>query len=168
MGPCCQIPNLHPGYLFQSLTVEIEMCFPDQVWSCDGISTWSERDSMAEAQEPERTQNNGSKELCWQGCLHSSTQFSTVPFTWCTEQSTPPTFQTHIPQCLSVNSRQNKAPSSLLGPRLSAGGESLYYLLLYFPRRCISTLPCWWCFSVSGLPSPSIHTHAHWMWWLLL
>lgn len=70
MGPCCQIPNHHPGYLLQSLTVEIEMYFPNQSWFWDGISTWSHRHSVGAAWGPESTQKDGVKELCWKVCLH--------------------------------------------------------------------------------------------------
>ena len=79
MGPCCQIPNLHPGYLLQSVTVEIEMCFPNQGWSWDGISAWSERDSVADAWGPKYTQNDGMRgfvETCFFTFLPSSVQIA--------------------------------------------------------------------------------------------
>lgn len=160
MEPCCQIPYLHPEYLFQSFTVEIEMCFPNQGWSWDGISAWSERDSMADAWGPKSTQNDGIKRLCWKVCLHISPQFSAASFARCTMWSTPLTFQTHLPPLLSVKSRQNKIPqfstmsqTSLLEVNVGP------HFLLYSSRRPISIPPRWWHFS---RPAPCLqHTHIH-------
>lgn len=63
MGPCGQIPNHHSGYLLQSHAVEIEMYFPNQSWSWDGISSWLVW-PMPEARK------GSIKELCWKVCLH--------------------------------------------------------------------------------------------------
>lgn len=71
MGPCCQIPNHHPGYLLQSLTVEIEMCFPNQSWSRDGAMSLCivRRDSVADAWGPDTAQNS-SERHCWKMSPH--------------------------------------------------------------------------------------------------
>lgn len=67
MGPCCQIPNHHPGYLLQSLTVEIEMCFPNQSWSWDGAIV--RQDTVADAWGPDTAQNS-SERCCWKMSPH--------------------------------------------------------------------------------------------------
>lgn len=62
MGPCCQIPNHHSGYLLQSHAVEIEMCFPNKA-DPEMESAWLVW-LMPDARK------SSIKELCWKGCLH--------------------------------------------------------------------------------------------------
>lgn len=143
MGPCCQIPNHHPGFLFQSLAVEIEMCFPNQSQSWDRISTWSDRNSVADAWGPGSAGNRSIKELCWKVCLH--VVYPIQHGFLCLMHNVVCSLSKLASHYFSLwTPGETKSPRSAHMPQASPLEVNIYvspYLLLSFPRKPIAIPP---------------------------
>lgn len=163
MGPCCQIPDHHPGYLLQSLP----HCWDWNVFSKSKLTLrWNLcphlQRPVVDAWGPGSAQNDSAKELCWKVCftLSAHSAWLPLPDTWSLL-----TFQTHLPLLLSMNTKQNKSPwFSTYAPGFLVRGECLcpfFSLLegapshLHLPSEAVMTY------------SPaSTHSPAHWVWCL--
>lgn len=164
-------PNPQPSpWICAPIPYCLEMCFPNQSWSRNGISASSDRNSVADAWGRGSAQNDDIKELCRKGggsshCLPNSLWLSLldVQIQFVHFPNPPPTTSLWTPG-------KTKPPGlPHISPGFSALGEHLYWSLptsLFFKEIHFSATLVKFFYTCSTPLPPPPHTHAHWMWCL--
>lgn len=157
-------PNPQPSpWICAPIPYCLEMCFPNQSWSRNGISASSDRNSVADAWGRGSAQNDDIKELCRKGggsshCLPNSLWLSLldVQIQFVHFPNPPPTTSLWTPG-------KTKPPGlPHISPGFSALGEHLYWSLptsLFFKEIHFSATLVKFFYTCSTPLPPPTRTH---------